>query len=149
MVRNDMDVQPIRTDEDYREALRQIEQLMDAAPDSEEEARLDVLATLVQAYEAKHYPVLPPDPIAALEYYMQTRGLTRKDLEASIGKRGRVTEVLNRRRALTLSMIRKLSANLGIPAQTLIAPYSLAPKAGSTRRHRDPTIDKASSSPIS
>jgi HTH-type transcriptional regulator/antitoxin HigA len=91
-----MEIRPIKTDEDYREALREIEQLMDAAPGSEEESKFDVLATLVEAYEARHYPIPPPDPIAALEYYMEMRGLTRRDLEASIGSRGRVTEILNR-----------------------------------------------------
>jgi HTH-type transcriptional regulator/antitoxin HigA len=120
-----MDIQPIRTDADYKATLKAIELLMDAAPGSAEENRLDVLATLVEAYEAKHYPIPKPHPIAAIEYYLESRGLTRKALEPYIGSRGRVAEIMNRRRPLTLEMIRKIEAGTGIPASVLIQPYPL------------------------
>ena len=122
-----MDIQPIRTDADYKATLKAIELLMDAAPGSAEENRLDVLATLVEAYEAKHYPIPNPHPSAAIEYYLESRGLTRKALEPYIGSRGRVAEIMNRRRPLTLEMIRKIEAGTGIPASVLIQPYPLTP----------------------
>lgn len=118
-----MDIRPIKTKADYKAALKEIESLMDAAPGSADEDRLDVLATLVQAYEAEHYPIEAPDPIEAIKFMMQQKGLTRRDLEPAIGGRGRVSEVLNRQRPLTLPMIRALSRLLAIPADVLVQPY--------------------------
>jgi HTH-type transcriptional regulator/antitoxin HigA len=122
-----MEVRPIKTEEDYRAALAEIERLWNAEANSPEEDRLDVLVTLVEAYEARHHPVAPPDPIEALRYYIESRGITRRDLEESIGGRGRVAEVLGRKRPLTLAMIRRLHGRLGIPAHVLIQPYPLSP----------------------
>lgn len=118
-----MEIRPIRTDADYQAALEEVGRLMDAAPDSPEEERLDVLATLVEAYEAQHYPISAPDPIAAIEFMMQQKGLHRRDLEPAIGGRGRVSEILTRKRPLTLPMIRSLAALLSLPADVLIQPY--------------------------
>ncbi|MHB1131516.1 MAG: helix-turn-helix domain-containing protein [Chloroflexota bacterium] len=120
---------PIKTDSDYRDALAEVERLYDAAPDTSEGDRLEVLVTLIQVYEAKHYQIPLPDPIAAIEYHMESRGLTRRDLEPYIGSRGRVSEVLHRRRPLTVEMIRRLHSGLGIPAEVLIQPYELRNKA--------------------
>lgn len=120
-----MEVKPIRTADDYRAALQEIETLMNAASGSAEADRLDVLATLVKAYEDIHYPIPKPSPIAALEYYLESRGLTRKALEPFIGSAHRVSEIMNRRRRLTLAMIRRLEAGTGIPASVLIQPYPL------------------------
>lgn len=122
-----MDIKPIKTDEDYQAALQEIEHLFDADPDTPEGDRLEVLVTLVKAYEDKHYPVSLPDPIEAIEYHMESRGLSRRDLEPYIGSRARVSEVLNRRRHLTLRMMRNLEAGLGIPAEILIQGYDLQP----------------------
>ena len=121
-----MDIQPIRTEADHEAALAEIERLFDAAPNTPENDRLDVLTTLVEAYEAHHYPVPEPDPIEAIKYYMESRGLSRADLEPYIGGRARVAEVLNRKRALSLNMIRRLYAGLGIPAEVLVRPYAVA-----------------------
>ena len=118
-----MEIRPIRTKADYRAALKEVERLWDADPGTPDGDRVDVLVTLIEAYEATHYPVPAPDPIAAVEFMMQQKGLTRRDLEPAIGSRGRVSEVLNRRRPLTLPMVRELSALLQIPAEVLIQPY--------------------------
>ncbi|MCE2926677.1 MAG: transcriptional regulator [Rickettsiales bacterium] len=115
-----MEIKPIKTKRDYQAALKQIESLMDAAPGSKRGDRLDVLVTLVEAYEAKHFAIDAPDPIAAIEFAMEQKGLTRKDLEPFIGSRARVSEVLNYKRPLTLAMIRNLHAGLGLPAEVLI-----------------------------
>lgn len=115
-----MQIKPIRTARDYRLALKAIERLMDARPNTPEGDRLDVLVTLVEKWEAEHFPIEAPDPVAAIEFVMEQRGLTRRDLEPYIGSRARVAEVLNHKRSLTLPMIRKLHANLGIPAEVLI-----------------------------
>ena len=128
-----MDIKPIKTEADHEAALAEIERLMDLDPDLNtlEGDRLDVVATLVEAYEAKHFPIDAPDPIAAIEFCMEQRGLTRRDLEPMIGGRGRVSEVLSGKRALSLSMIRKLHKGLGIPAEVLLG------EAGSrTGEHR-------------
>lgn len=117
-----MDIKPIKTDADYRVALNEIEQLMPAESNTPEGEKLDVLVTLVEAYEAKRFPLDLPDPIAAIEFEMERLGLTVKDLEPMIGKSNRVYEVLNRKRPLTLNMIRKLHQGLGIPAESLIKP---------------------------
>lgn len=121
-----MEITPIRTEADYDAALAEIDQLMDAALGTPEGDRLDVLSTLVEAYEEVHHPIPPPDPIEALLHHMDSQGLSRRDLGPYLGGRGRVSEVLNKKRALTLGMIRKLHAGLGIPADTLVQPYALA-----------------------
>jgi HTH-type transcriptional regulator/antitoxin HigA len=115
-----MDIKPIKTDTDYRAALLEIESLMMAEPDSPEGDKLDVLVTLVEAYEAKHYPLDLPDPIEAIKFEMERKGLTAKDLEPMIGKSNRVYEILNYKRSLTLKMIWRLHEGLGIPAESLI-----------------------------
>ncbi len=120
-----MDLKPIKTDADFRAALADIERLWDAEPDTPDGDRLDLVMTLVEAYERRCHPMPPADPIAAIEFMMEQRGMTRADLEPIIGSSGRVSEVLNRRRALSLSMIRRLSEELRIPAEILIQPYEL------------------------
>ncbi len=115
-----MDINPIKTEADYDDALAEIDRLMDAALDTPEGDRLDMLATLVEAYEARHHVIDPPDPIAAIRFEMEQQGLSRKDLERYIGTRARVSEVLSGRRPLTLAMIRRLHEGLGIPAEALI-----------------------------
>jgi HTH-type transcriptional regulator / antitoxin HigA len=116
---------PIRNQEDHKAALKEIERLFDVTQGTPEFDQLEILVDLVEAYENKHEPILPPEPIAAIIYYMESRGLNRHDLEPAIGSPARVAEILNRKRPLTLEMIRKLH-QLGIPAKTLIQPYSLA-----------------------
>ena len=118
-----MDIHPIRTEADHRAALRQISALMetDPEPGTPEGDRLDMLATLVQAYEARHFPTEAPDPVEAIKFRMEQSGLTVKDLEPIIGRSNRVYEVLNHKRPLTLAMIRRLHRSLGIPAEVLIA----------------------------
>lgn len=118
-----MELRPIRTQTDYQEALREIESLFNAAPNTPEYDRLDVLSILVEAYEKVNFPIEIPDPIEAIQYYMDTRGWSRRDLEPCLGSRARVSEVLSRKRSLTLEMIRKLNQELGIPAEILIQPY--------------------------
>lgn len=119
-----MDIRPIRTETDHKAALKEISRLMEEDPDigTPDGDRLDVLATLVQAYETKHFPIDLPDPIEAIKFRMEQAGLTPKDLEPMIGRRNRVYEVLNRKRSLTLPMIWKLHQELGIPAENLIRP---------------------------
>jgi HTH-type transcriptional regulator/antitoxin HigA len=119
-----MDIRPIKTEADYQMALAEIERLFDAAPNTPEGDRLDVLTTLVQAYEEQHHRIPAPDPIEAIKYYMESRGLSRGDLEPYIGSRARVAEVLNRKRSLSLEMIRRLNTGLGIAADVLIQPYT-------------------------
>lgn len=117
-----MDIRPIKTDADYRTALNDIENLMMAEPDTVEGEKLDILVTLVEAYEAKHFPMDLPDPVEAIKFEMESKGLTVKDLEPMIGKSNRVYEILNHKRSLTLKMIWKLHEGLGIPAESLIKP---------------------------
>ena len=112
-------LQPIRNHEDYQVALTEIERLFDAPQGTPEFDRLEIMVTL---YES----ILSPEPIKAILYYMESRGLTRQDLEPVLGSRSRVAEILNRKRPLTLEMIRRLHTQLGIPAQTLIQSYPLA-----------------------
>ena len=121
-----MEIRPIRTQAEYQKALREIESLFDAAENTPEYDRLDILSTLVEAYEKTHFPIELPDPIEAIQYYMDTRGWSRRDLEPCLGSRARVSEVLSRKRTLTLEMIRKLNQELGIPAEILIQPYESA-----------------------
>jgi HTH-type transcriptional regulator/antitoxin HigA len=117
-------LKPIRTEADYRAALKAVEAFFDAPeepdPDSEEGATFDALATLIEAYERKHYPIDPPDPVEAIKFRMDQQGLTVKDLVPLIGQTNRVYEVLTHKRPLSLAMIRKLHQGLGIPAETLI-----------------------------
>lgn len=118
-----MDIRPIRTEADYCAALVEVSALMAAEAGTPDGDRLDILATLIEAYEAAQYPVMPPDPIAAILFMMEQKGLDRRDLEPAIGRRGRVSEVLNRKRPLTLPMIRALAALLDLPADILIREY--------------------------
>ena len=115
-----MDIKPIRTEADHEAALAEIERLWAAAPGTAESDRLEVLATLVEAYEERHHPIPPPDPIEAIRFRMEQLGMSRRDLEPFIGPRGRVSEIFNRTRGLTLPMIRRLHEKLGIPADVLI-----------------------------
>lgn len=116
-----MDIRPIHTEADYKATLKEISALMESDPDlGTPEDRLDILATLVQAYEAKYVPITAPDPVEAIKFRMDQSGLSVKDLEPIIGKSNRVYEVLNRKRPLTLAMIRRLHTSLGIPADVLI-----------------------------
>lgn len=117
-----MDIRPIKTDADYHAALNDIDNLMMAKPDTVEGEKLDILVTLVEAYEAKHFPMDLPDPVEAIKFEMERKGLTVKDLEPMIGKSNRVYEILNHKRSLTLKMIWKLHEGLGIPAESLIKP---------------------------
>src|SRR5215510_3043662 len=124
-----MDIRPIHTEAEYEATLAEIERLFDAAPDTPEGDRLEVLATLVEVYEEQHYSIPAPDPIEAIKYHMESRGLCRSDLESYLGSRARVAEVLNRKRPLSLGMIRRLHTGLGIAAEILIQPYPLATSA--------------------
>ena len=120
-----MEIKPIRTELDYQAALQEIENLLDSLPGTPEGDRLDVLVTLVEAYEARHFPIPEPDdPVAVLEYYLESRGLSRTDLVAFLGSKERVSEVLNRKRGLSLAMIRRLHSGLGIPADLLVGRLS-------------------------
>lgn len=120
-----MNIKPIKTETDYYSTLEEIDALMDAQPDTPEGDKLEILIILVESYEKKYHPILPPDPIEAIIHQMESQGLSRKDLEAFIGSRARVSEVLNRKRSLSLSMIRKLQEGLGLSAEILIKPYEL------------------------
>ncbi len=124
-----MDILPIKTEDDYQAALEEMERLFNAVPNSAEGDRLEVLTTLIEAYEEKHYSIPLPDPVEAILYHIESRGLSRRDLEPFIGSRARVSEVLNRKRPLTIGMIRKLHRGLGIPADILIQAYSLEKSA--------------------
>src|SRR3954447_11058036 len=116
------EVRPIRTTRDYEAALKEVERLWGAKAGTPRGDRLDVLATLIDAYEAEHYPMDPPDPVEAIKFRMEQQALTRRDLEDIIGTRTRVAEVLNRKRSLSIAMIRRLHQRLGISAEVLIRP---------------------------
>jgi HTH-type transcriptional regulator / antitoxin HigA len=121
-----MEIKPIRSEADYEAALNEIEGLVASQPGTPEADRMDVLMTLVEAYEAKHFPIPEPDdPVGVLEYYMESRGLSRSDLLPYLGSKERVSEILNRKRGLSLEMIRRLHADLGIPADLLIGKHKL------------------------
>jgi HTH-type transcriptional regulator/antitoxin HigA len=115
-----IEIHPIKTEQDYDAALAAVEQLMEAEPNTPEGDRLDVFTTLIEAYEAKHYAIDIPDPIEAIKFQMEQMGLSRRELEPFIGSRARVAEVLNRKRHLSLAMIRRLHRGLKIPANVLI-----------------------------
>ncbi len=129
-----MNIKPIHNDRDYRLALQEIESLMEARPRTPEGDRLDILTTLVESWEERHHPIEAPDPIEAVRFAMEQRGLSRRDLEPFIGSRARVTEILNRTRALTLPMIRRLHAGLGIPADVLIRENGFSSKSNANQR---------------
>ena len=114
------DLKPIRSEKDYEHALAEVEELWGAKAGTPKGDRLDILATLIEAYETEHYPMDPPDPIEAIKFRMEQQGLTRKDLEEILGTRTRVSEVLNRKRGLSINMIRALHDKLGISAEILI-----------------------------
>lgn len=116
------DVKPIRTEADYETALAEVAALWGSPGGTPRGDRLDVLATLIDAYEARHYPIDPPDPVEAIKFRMEQQGMTRKDLEEIIGTRTRVAEILNRKRSLSIRMIRRLHDRLGISAEVLIQP---------------------------
>jgi HTH-type transcriptional regulator/antitoxin HigA len=119
-----MNIKPIKTPEDHRAALQEINGLMMAEMGSPEGDRLDVLTTLVEAYEAKHFPMEMADPVDAIKFTMEQRGLTARDLQPMIGQLNRVYEILNGKRMLTLPMIWRLHKAFGIPAEALIKPPS-------------------------
>ncbi|MBI3160723.1 MAG: transcriptional regulator [Chloroflexi bacterium] len=121
-----MKAKVIKNEKEYQEALRAIEDLMDAASGSPDEERLDLLSLLVRAYEAEHHPIGLPDPIEAIKFRMHQEGLTQKDMQKYFGSQSKVSEVLNYKRPLSLSMIRALHAGLGIPAEVLVQEINLA-----------------------
>jgi HTH-type transcriptional regulator / antitoxin HigA len=120
------EIRPIRNDQDHAEALAAIEGLWPAAPGTPEHDCLEILAMLVDDYEGRRWPVEPADPVDLIRYVMEQRGLTRKDLEPALGSRARVSEILNRRRPLTMRMAWRLHQTFNIPADALIRPYDLA-----------------------
>lgn len=126
-----MEIRPIHTEADYQAALREVSAYFDIEPEpgTAEGDRFEVLITLLEAYEARHYPVDLPDPVEAIKFRMEQSGLEPKDLQPMIGRLNRVYEVLNRKRPLTLSMIWKLHQQLGIPAESLIRPANKLPTA--------------------
>lgn len=118
-----MEIRPIKTETDYQNALKEIESLFNAAPNTPECDRLDILCTLAENYEKLHFPIELPDPIEAILYYMDIRGLSHQDLEPYLGNQARVSQILSRKQTLTLEMIQNLNQKLGIPAEVLIKPY--------------------------
>ena len=116
-----MDIQPIKNEKDYDRTLAEIERLWGAEEGTEAGDKLDILLVLVEDYEEKHHQISPPSPIEAIKFRMEQMNLTRKDLEPYIGNRGRVSEILNQRRELSLNMIRNLHSNLSIPLESLIS----------------------------
>jgi len=121
-----MNVSPIKTMQDYKRALNRIEALWGAEPNTTEGDEFDVLATLIHAYEGEHFPIEAPDPVEAIKFRMEQQGLQAIDLVPMLGQRSRVTEVLNKQRKLSISMIRKLNKMLNIPLESLIKDYDLA-----------------------
>jgi HTH-type transcriptional regulator/antitoxin HigA len=134
MKNNGMRIHPIRTEEDHAAATARIAELMGAEPDTPAGEELDVLATLVDAYESKHHVIDAPDPIAAIQFRMEQQGLTRKDLEPIIGSRARVSEIMTRKRSLTVAMIRRVRSELGISADLLIGTPKSKSKRGTHAR---------------
>jgi HTH-type transcriptional regulator/antitoxin HigA len=118
-------VRPIRNEDHYRGALAEIDRLIDFPEGSPEAEALEVLSILVADYEDRHHAIEAPDPITFLEFVMESRGLTRKDLEPYIGSRSRVAEIMNRRRKLSMEMVRRLCKGLNLPGDVLIQPYSI------------------------
>jgi len=122
-----LDLHPIRTESEYETALEEIEQLINAPADTPEADRLDLLATLVDAYEREHFPIDLPDPIAAIQFYLESRGLETQALIPILGSEEQVQQVLNRQQPLSLEMIRRLHRDCQIAAEVLIQPYGLEP----------------------
>jgi len=121
-----MDIKPIHTEADYEAALQEVDQLLNAQPGTPDGDRLEILVTLIEVWEEKNYPIPEPDdPVVVLEYYMESRGLSRAELIPYLGSKERVSEVLNRKRGLSLAMIRRLHSGLRIPADLLLKPYKL------------------------
>ncbi len=120
-----MNIKPIRTEQDYELALKRVESLMDAKVGTEDFDELEVLTTLIESYEAKHYTIDTPDPIEAIKFRMDQEGLRQKDLVEIFGNKVRVSEVLNKKRRLTLDMIRNINHNLHIPLESLLNKYEL------------------------
>lgn len=120
-----MHIKPIKTEADHRAALARIDELWEAEPNTPEGDELEVLVTLVDAYEEAHFPIDVPDPIEAIRFRMEQQGLEDKDLVAFLGQRSRVTEVMNRKRGLSITMIRKLHEGLKIPLECLVKEYQL------------------------
>lgn len=114
------ELKPIRNDADHEAAMEEVARLWGAKSGTPDGDRLDVLATLIDVYEARHHAMDAPDPVEAIKFRMEQQGLTRRDLEGVIGTRTRIAEVLNRRRGLSIDMIRRLHDRLGIPAEILI-----------------------------
>lgn len=135
--RSAMRIHPVRTERDYDAAAARITELMGSEPGSAAGDELDVLATLVELYEGRHFPISTPDPMTILKFQMEQQGLTRRDLEPMIGSRARVSEVLNGKRALTLPMIRRIHAGLGIPVDLLVGPAQASNRT-TTRRRKSP-----------
>jgi HTH-type transcriptional regulator/antitoxin HigA len=121
-----VEINPIKTDEDYRAALKEIDRLWLSPEDTPDGDRLDILVNLVEVYEGKHYPMEQLDPVDSIKAHMDLGGRTQADLAALLGSRSRASEILNRKRALTVEMIHKLQSEWGIPAELLIKPYKLA-----------------------
>ncbi|MBI3441989.1 MAG: hypothetical protein HY052_09375 [Proteobacteria bacterium] len=120
-----MNIKPIKSKKDYEAALKRVESLMSARKNTDKGDELDVLTTLVEAYEQKHFQIDNPDPIAAIEHRMEALKIGRKDLTPILGSKSRVSEVLSRKRKLTMEMVRNLHEKMGIPARTLIQDYEL------------------------
>ena len=116
-----MEIRPIKTEQDYNSALKRIEELWGAKKDTPKGDELDLLVTLVESYEMKHYPVAPPDPIEAIKFRMEQMGMTNDDMVKYLGSQSRVSEILNRKRKLTLKMVKSLYKGLKIPAEILLA----------------------------
>ena len=129
-----MRIRPVKTEADYDEALAEIDRLMGARAGSAEGDKLEVLVTLVEAYEADHWPIDPPDPVDAIKFAMESRGLKRSDLERCLGSRPRVSEILGKKRRLTTEMAWRLHRAFGIPAESLIRPYALKPTKTGRRK---------------
>lgn len=121
-----MNINPIKNEQDYQQSLIEVDKLWEAAPGSEAHDKLDILVTLIEAFEKKQYFIDTPDPIEAIKFRMEQQGLVAADLVPIIGQRSRVSEVLNRKRKLSMSMIRNLHAQLNIPLESLIMDYQLA-----------------------
>jgi HTH-type transcriptional regulator/antitoxin HigA len=120
-----MEIRPIKTEKDYDLALRRVNTLFDAKPNTNEADELDILVTLIEKYEQKHYPIPEPDPIEAIKFMMEQNGITDADLGVILNSRSRVSEIFKRKRALTITQIRVLNEKLHIPASTLIKEYAL------------------------
>ena len=137
-----MKIKPIRTEKDYEAALARIEEVFDAEPDTPDGDELEILSSLVEVYEKKNYPIGMPDPIEAIKIRMEDLGLYRKDLEDVIGSKGRISEILNRKRPLTLPMVQRLSEKLGLPTEVLAQTYPLAqtPREASRGRRREESV---------